>query len=605
MSGIAKSEPQSKAPATAAARGGPCDVIIIGAGLSGMYQLHRLRGLGLSARVFEAGDGVGGTWYWNRYPGARFDSESWTYGYSFSDELLREWEWSEHFAAQPETLRYCNFVADKLDLRRDIEFNHRIKAVAYDEPANQWEIESEDGRRARARFLVTAIGPLSAPTMPTIPGVESFRGESYHTGTWPHRPVSFAGKRVAVIGTGATGVQAITEIAKTVGHLTVFQRTPNWCAPLHNSAIDAATQARIKATYGEIFAVCRDSFGCFIHQADPRNALDVSPEVREAFYEKRYGEPGFGIWMGNFRDVLIDKDANATITEFMRREIRERVRDPEVAAKLIPTNHGFGTRRVPLESGYYEVFNQANVRLVDLRETPIERITPAGIKTADAENEFDMIIYATGFDAITGSFDRIDVRGRGGRRLKDKWSDGPLTYLGLQIEGFPNLFTLVGPHNAATFCNIPRGIEQNVDWVTALIGHAREGLRPRRGYRRGGARLDRTRARHWPADAVHAGRFLDDGHQLQRAGEAEAHLHGLCRRRPEVPREMRRGRGPRLCRVCVPVGTDSRDILQATRRRSVRCASVRPRLPLEREPFERETSAPSTRQVPPRADGPE
>ena len=370
MSGIAKSEPQPKAPVTAVARGGPYDVVVIGVGLSGMYQLHRLRGLGLSARVFEAGDGVGGTWYWNRYPGARFDSESWTYGYSFSDELLREWEWSEHFAAQPETLRYCNFVADKLDLRRDIEFNHRIKAVAYDEPANQWEIESEDGRRARARFLVTAIGPLSAPTMPTIPGVESFRGESYHTGTWPHRPVSFAGKRVAVIGTGATGVQAITEIAKTVGHLTVFQRTPNWCAPLHNSAIDAATQARIKATYGEIFAVCRDSFGCFIHQADPRNALDVSPEVREAFYEKRYGEPGFGIWMGNFRDVLIDKDANATITEFMRRKIRERVRDPEVAEKLIPTNHGFGTRRVPLESGYYEVFNQANVRLVDLRETP-------------------------------------------------------------------------------------------------------------------------------------------------------------------------------------------------------------------------------------------
>jgi cation diffusion facilitator CzcD-associated flavoprotein CzcO len=417
---------------------------------------------------------VGGTWYWNRYPGARFDSESWTYGYSFSDALLREWEWSEHFAAQPETLRYCNFVADKLDLRHDIEFNRRIRAVAYDEAATQWEIESHDGRRARARFLITAIGPLSAPTMPTIPGTETFRGESYHTGTWPHRPVSFAGKRVAVIGTGATGVQAITEIAKTVGHLTVFQRTPNWCAPLHNSAIDAATQARLKATYGEIFAACRDSFGCFIHQADRRNALDVSPEVREAFYEQRYGEPGFGIWMGNFRDVLIDKDANATITEFMRRKIRERVQDPQVAEKLIPTNHGFGTRRVPLESGYYEVYNQANVRLVDLRETPIERITPAGIKTSDAEYAFDMIIYATGFDAITGAFDRIDIRGLGGRRLKDKWSEGPRTYLGLQIEGFPNLFTLVGPHNAATFCNIPRCIEQNVDWVTALIRHMRE-----------------------------------------------------------------------------------------------------------------------------------
>ena len=450
------------------------DAIVIGAGISGMYQLHRLRGLGLRVRVFEAGDGVGGTWYWNRYPGARFDSESWTYGYSFSDEILREWEWSEHFAAQPETLRYCNFVADKLGLRRDIEFNCRIKAAVYDEAANQWEIESEDGRRARARFLITAIGPLSVPTMPTIPGVETFRGEAYHTGRWPHEPVSFAGKRVAVIGTGATAVQAITEIAKTVGHLTVFQRTPNWCAPLHNSKIDAATQARIKATYPEIFALCRDSFGCFIHQADPRKALEVSREEREAFYEKLYREPGFGIWMGNFRDVLVNEEANATITEFMRRKIRARVKDPKVAEKLIPTNHGFGTRRVPLESGYYEVYNQPNVRLVDIRETPIERITPAGVKTRDAEYEADMIIYATGFDAITGAFDRIDVRGVSGRRLRDTWADGPRTYLGLQIVGFPNLFTLVGPHNAATFCNIPRCIEQNVDWVTALIAHMRE-----------------------------------------------------------------------------------------------------------------------------------
>ena len=444
---------------------------MIGAGLSGMYQLHRLRELGLRARVLEAGDGVGGTWYWNRYPGARFDSESWTYGYSFSDGILREWEWSEHFAAQPETLRYCNFVADRLDLRRDIEFDSRVAAVTYDEGAGEWEIEIDDGRRARTRFLITAIGPLSAPTMPTIPGVDSFLGESYHTGTWPHHPVRFAGKRVAVIGTGATGVQTITEVAKTVGHLTVFQRTPNWCAPLHNSPIDAATHARIKATYPEIFAICRDSFGCFIHQADPRNALEVSAETREAFFEKLYREPGFGIWMGNFRDILIDREANATITEFMRRKIRARVRDPKIAERLIPTNHGFGTRRVPLESGYYEVFNQDNVRLVDLRETPIERITPGGVRTSDREHACDMIIYATGFEAITGAFDRIRIRGRGGLLLRDKWANGPRTYLGLQIEGFPNLFTLVGPHNAATFCNIPRCIEQNVDWVTALLRH--------------------------------------------------------------------------------------------------------------------------------------
>ena len=477
------------------------DAIVIGAGIAGMYQLHRLRGLGLRVRVLEAGDGVGGTWYWNRYPGARFDSESWTYGYSFSEEILREWEWSEHFAPQPETLRYCNFVADKLDLRRDIELDCRVAAAVYDEAADEWAVESTDGRRMRARLLITAIGPLSAPTMPTIPGVESFRGEAHHTGRWPHEPVSFASKRVAVIGTGATAVQAITEIAKTVGHLTVFQRTPNWCAPLHNRPIDASTQARIKATYPETFAICRESFGCFIHQADPRNALEVSPEEREAFYEKLYREPGFGIWMGNFRDILIDRDANATITEFMRGKIRARVKDPAVAEKLIPTNHGFGTRRVPLESGYYEVYNQPNVRLVDIRETPIERITPAGIRTTAEEHAVDMIIYATGFDAITGAFDRIDIRGRGGRRLKEKWADGPRTFLGLQVEGFPNLFTLVGPHNAATFCNIPRCIEQNVEWVTGLIAHMRA---------RGHVRVEPTAEaeREWTQHVLDTGRRM-------------------------------------------------------------------------------------------------
>jgi len=450
------------------------EVVIIGAGLSGMYQLYRLRQLGFKVRAYEAGSDVGGTWYWNRYPGARFDSESWTYGFSFSDDLLREWEWSEHFSAQPETLRYCNFVADKFDLRRDITFNARVKSAAYDEAANEWEFVFEDGRRARSRFMITAIGPLSAPTMPVIPGVDDFKGEAYHTGLWPHQPVSFAGKRVAVIGTGATGVQTITEVAKTVGHLTVFQRTPNWCAPLRNSPIDAATQAQIKASYPEIFAKCRDSFGCFIHDADPRRALEVSAEVREAFYEKLYNEPGFGIWMGNFRDVLTDKAANDTLTEFITRKIRSRVKDQTLADKLIPANHGFGTRRVPLESGYYEVYNQPNVRLVDLRETPIERITPRGIRTGDTDYEFDMIIFATGFDAITGSFDRIDIRGRSGQRLKDKWADGPHTYLGLQSAGFPNMLTLVGPHNAATFCNLPRCIEQNVDWVTDLMRHMRD-----------------------------------------------------------------------------------------------------------------------------------
>ena len=450
------------------------EVVVIGAGLAGMYQLLRLRELGFKARVYEAGHGVGGTWYWNRYPGARFDSESWTYGFAFSDELLREWDWKEHFSGQPENLRYCNFIADKFDLRRDITFGARARSACWDEADKEWEVAFEDGRRARARFLITAIGPLSAPTMPLIAGVEDFKGEAYHTGLWPNEPVSFAGKRVAVIGTGASGVQAITEIAKTVGHMTVFQRTPNWCAPLRNGPIDAAAMGKIRANYADIFARCRETYGCFIHAADPRNAVEVSADEREAFYEKLYNQPGFAFWQGNFRDSLVDKAANDTMTAFVTRKIRARVKDHKVADKLIPTNHGFGTRRVPLESGYYEVYNQPNVELVDLRETPIERITEKGIRTSDGERAFDMIIFATGFDAITGSFDRIDIRGRGGQRLKDKWADGPQTYLGLNVEGFPNMLTLVGPHNAATFCNLPRCIEQNVEWVSDLLAYMRD-----------------------------------------------------------------------------------------------------------------------------------
>jgi len=450
------------------------EVVVIGAGLAGMYQLLRLRELGFKARVYEAGHGVGGTWYWNRYPGARFDSESWTYGFAFSDELLREWDWKEHFSGQPENLRYCNFIADKFDLRRDITFGARARSACWDEADKEWEVAFEDGRRARARFLITAIGPLSAPTMPLIAGVEDFKGEAYHTGLWPHEPVSFAGKRVAVIGTGASGVQAITEIAKTVGHMTVFQRTPNWCAPLRNGPIDAAAMGKIRANYADIFARCRETYGCFIHAADPRNAVEVSADEREAFYEKLYNQPGFAFWQGNFRDSLVDKAANDAMTAFVTRKIRARVKDHKVADKLIPTNHGFGTRRVPLESGYYEVYNQPNVELVDLRETPIERITEKGIRTSDGERAFDMIIFATGFDAITGSFDRIDIRGRGGQRLKDKWADGPQTYLGLNVEGFPNMLTLVGPHNAATFCNLPRCIEQNVEWVSDLLAYLRD-----------------------------------------------------------------------------------------------------------------------------------
>jgi cation diffusion facilitator CzcD-associated flavoprotein CzcO len=448
------------------------DAIVIGAGVSGLYQLYKLRELGLRVRVFETGTSVGGTWYWNRYPGARFDSESWTYGYSFSQELLDEWDWEEHFAGQPETERYLNYVADKFDLRRDIQFNSRVTEAHYREDTRSWDVVLEDGRRYSTRFLVTAIGVLSAPTMPRIPGVETFQGQSCHTHYWPKESVKFEGKRVAVIGTGATGVQTITQVAKTVGHLTVFQRTPQWCAPLHNAKITDQEMRRIRANYAEIFARCQQTYGCFIHTTDPRATLEVTPEEREAFWEKLYGEPGFGIWMGNFRDILVNREANALISDFVARKIRQRVKDPAVAEKLIPKNHGFGTRRVPLESGYYEVYNQPNVKLVDINETPIERITPSGLKTSDAEYEFDIIIYATGFDAITGSFDRIDIRGVDGVSLKEKWKDGPQTFLGILVDDFPNMLMVMGPH--AGLGNFPRAAEYSADWVTGLIRFARD-----------------------------------------------------------------------------------------------------------------------------------
>src|SRR5712672_1834981 len=448
------------------------DAIIIGAGVSGLYQLYQLRELGLKARVFETGSGVGGTWYWNRYPGARFDSESWTYGYSFSQELLEEWDWEEHFSGQPENERYLNYVADKFDLRRDVRFNSCVTAAHYQEDARCWDVLLDDGRRYTTRLLITAIGVLSAPTMPRIAGVETFKGQSCHTHYWPKEPVKFDGKRVAVIGTGATAVQTIQEVAKTVGHLTVFQRTPNWCAPLHNDKIGEEEMAQIRARYPEIFARCNDTPGCFIHAPDPRATHEVTQEEREAFWEKLYAEPDFGIWQGNFRDILVDREANRLISDFIACKIRQRVKDPAVAEKLIPKNHGFGTRRVPLERGYFEVYNQPNVKLVDLTETPIECITPTGIKTSDAEYEFDIIIYATGFDAITGAFDRIDLRGVDGASLRDKWKDGPQTFLGILVDDFPNMLMVMGPH--AGLGNFPRAAEYSADWVTGLVRFARD-----------------------------------------------------------------------------------------------------------------------------------
>tara|TARA_Y100000588_G_scaffold394394_1_gene514629 strand:- start:1245 stop:2927 length:1683 start_codon:yes stop_codon:yes gene_type:complete len=453
-------------------RGEDLDVIIVGAGVAGLYQLYRLRKLGLRVTVLEAGSDVGGTWYWNRYPGARFDSESWSYGYSFSEELFQEWDWPEHFAAQPDTLRYLNYVADKFDLRRDIIFNSRVESAIFDDNTNIWTVTTERKRQFGAGFLVTALGPLSAFTLPNIPGRDTFKGPAYHTARWPHSPVNMVGKNVGIIGTGACAIQTIQTIAKDVGHLTVFQRSPNWAAPLNNSKITEEEQRNIKANFAKIYERCKETVACFIHNPDPRNALDVSSEEREIFWEQRYGEPGFGIWIGNFKDILVDEKANKLMTEFAAKKIRQRVKNPAVADLLIPKNHGFGTRRLPLESGYYEVYNQENVMLVDLNKTPIECITEKGLRTLGTEYEFDMMIYATGFDGVTGPYDRIDIRTTDGRRLKDDWADFPRTLLGMQAEGFPNMFMILGPHTARG--NIPRNIEEVVDWQTNLINYTLE-----------------------------------------------------------------------------------------------------------------------------------
>jgi cation diffusion facilitator CzcD-associated flavoprotein CzcO len=445
------------------------EAIIIGAGVCGIYQLHRLVDLGVNVTALEAGDDVGGTWYWNRYPGARFDSESISYGYSFSKELLQEWDWKERFSGQPENLRYLQYVTDKFDLRRHMQFGCTVESAHWDDDATQWRLRLSDGRQLTGHFLITAIGLLSAPTLPRYEGLDEFEGPSFHTYNWPAEPIELAGKRVAVIGTGATGVQVIGEIADKVGELTVFQRRPNWCAPLHNAEITAEEMDDIKVRYDEIFELCARTPGGFIHEPDRRPFFEVPREERVAKWEKLYGEPGFGIWLANFRDIFMDEEANAEFSEFIADKIRSRVHDPVLAEKLVPKDHGFGVQRVPLESNYYEAYNRDNVHLVDLQKTPIERITRRGIRTSEQEYEFDIIVYATGFDAVTGAYDRIDIRGVGGQSLRKKWADGPETFLGLTVSGFPNLFMPTGPQSGSASTNFPRGIELGVDWVTELL----------------------------------------------------------------------------------------------------------------------------------------
>jgi cation diffusion facilitator CzcD-associated flavoprotein CzcO len=449
------------------------DAIVIGAGISGMFMLYRLRELGMTARVFEAGTDIGGTWYWNRYPGARFDSESWTYGFSFSKELMQEWDWKEHFSPQPDTLEYLNYVADKFDLRRDMQFRSTVKSAHWDDAADQWTVTLESGQQARSRFLCTAVGILSAHTLPSIPGRDSFLGPAYHPARWPHTPVDFSGQRVGIIGTGATAIQAIPEIAKQAKQLTIFQRRPNWAAPLHNARISKEEMEQIKSRYDEIYAHCATTPMWFIHQADRRKTLEVPPEEREAFWEKLYSEPGFGIWLGNFRDIGVNEQANAAISAFIANKIRQRVKDPKVAEKLIPRDHGFGARRVPLESGYFEAYNRNNVTLIDtLEDQPIECITPNGIRTTKQEYQFDVLIYATGFDGVTGAFDRIDIRGTNGLRLKGAWAESPRTYLGMLAEGFPNMLMVLGPHTARG--NIPQAIEHSVQFQTEMLRFMRD-----------------------------------------------------------------------------------------------------------------------------------
>lgn len=450
------------------------EVIVVGAGVSGIYQIKRLVDAGFDALVLEADDDLGGTWYRNRYPGARFDSESYTYGYSFSDEVLDEWHWDERFSAQPENLKYLNFVADKFGLQEHMRFNSRVLAMTWSEADSLWSLELTSGETFTAQFVITGVGPLSMPTLPRYEGLEDFTGESFHTYAWPQEPVQLEGKRVGVIGTGATGIQVISAIADQVEELKVFQRRPNWSTPLNNSPIDEAEMADIRTRYDEIFAACQASPNGFIHQPDRRGFWNLSPAERREHWDFLYGQPGFAILAANFAEIFFEEDANKEMSDYIAERIRARVTDPAIAEKLIPQDHGFATQRLPLETNYFEVYNRDNVQLVDVTESPIERITPTGIQTASGHHELDLIVYATGFDAITGGFDRINITGVEGQTLGDKWRNGPSTYLGMLTAGFPNMLMVAGPQSVSGSTNFPRAIEGGVDWVTNLIAHARD-----------------------------------------------------------------------------------------------------------------------------------
>lgn len=451
------------------------DVAIVGAGFAGLYMLHRARELGFRAKVFEAGAGVGGTWYWNRYPGARCDVESLEYAYSFSEDLRKEWEWTERYAAQPEILRYLNHVADRFDLRRDIEFNTRVISAAFDDEAGRWTIATERGQVVSAQFCVMATGCLSAAKVPEYAGLDRFQGQWYHTGRWPHEGVDFTGQTVAVIGTGSSGIQSIPVIARQAAHLYVFQRTPNFSLPAQNGPLSPEVIQDWKENGPKYREIAKTTpFGFLVQAGGPKpSALEVSPEERQRIFEEGWRAGGFGP-LAAFNDLFFKLESNDTAAEFVRGKIRETVRDPGVAEKLAPRDHPIGTKRPCIDTGYFETYNRDNVTLVDVRETPIEEITSAGPRTRDRQFTVDSIVFATGFDAMTGALNAIDIRGREGKCLKEKWAAGPRTYLGLMVAGFPNLFTITGPGSPSVLSNMVIAIEQHVDWISGSMAYLRD-----------------------------------------------------------------------------------------------------------------------------------
>ena len=462
-------------PAAAQASGPVPDVdaVVVGAGFAGLYALHRLRGMGLSARAFEQAEDVGGTWYWNRYPGARCDVESIDYSFSFSHELQKEWSWSERYATQPEILRYLNHVADRFDLRPGITFGTRVVSAVYDEPSAQWLIETDRGHRVTARYCIMAAGCLSLGRIPEFPGLESFRGQAYHTGTWPREGVDFAGQRIGVIGTGSSGIQVIPVIAEQAARLTVFQRTAHYTIPARHHPLDPDWLAEFKHRYAEYRRRMRVSRGGVSRDYSERRALETTPQQRRKVYEARWNFGGAEI-LGSFADLLTDTQANQTVAEFVAGKIREIVRDPELAGQLIPRGYPFGAKRLCVDTGYYDTYNRGNVTLVDVTSTPVEAITPAGIRTSAMEYELDAIVFATGFDAMTGALLAMDIRGRNGLTLREAWAAGPHTYLGVSVAGFPNLFIITGPGSPSVLSNVVLSIEQHVEWISDFIGHLRK-----------------------------------------------------------------------------------------------------------------------------------